>query len=75
MTDQRKLRTGKRPGVGGRPPLSPGEQTVRVQSRIPASEYAEFKLLAGDLNESQAILRAIRLWVAMARERSQVTHE
>lgn len=64
--DRRTLRRGPRPGVGGRPKKTP---TRRVSARLPEPEYTEFRRLSGDLNENQAILRAIRLWMAMAEQR------
>lgn len=66
--DRRTLRRGPRPDSGaGRPPT--GVQTVRISSRMPTEEHEDFRRLSSDLNESQAILRAIRLWVATAKER------
>ena len=61
--DRRTLRRGPRPGVGGRHKKTP---TRRISARIPEPEYAEFRQMSDDLNENQAILRAIRLWMAMA---------
>lgn len=58
--DRRTLRRGPRPGVGGRHKKIP---TRRISARMPEPEYAEFRQLSADLNENQAILRAIRLWV------------
>lgn len=66
--DRRTLRRGPRPGVGGRPKKTP---TRRISARMPEPEYAEFRHLSDDLNENQAILRAIRLWMAMAVQREQ----
>ena len=66
-TDRRTLRRGPRPGVGGRPRGTP---TRRVSARMPEAEYAEFRHLSEDLNENQAILRAIRLWMVMAAQRA-----
>jgi hypothetical protein len=37
---------------------------------MPEAEYAEFRHLSEDLNENQAILRAIRLWMVMAAQRA-----
>lgn len=70
MVDKRTLRNEPRPGIGGRPPLAKGEKTKRVQCRVPESEYEEFRLLSADLNESQALLRAIRFWIAVAKQRN-----
>jgi hypothetical protein len=36
---------------------------------MPEAEYTEFRHLSDDLNENQAILRAIRLWMVMAAQR------
>lgn len=64
---------GPKPGTGGRPPLAVGEKTKRVQARIPQGEYERFRELSADMNEAQAVLRAIRLWMAMAEQRNAVT--
>lgn len=66
--DRRTLRKGPRPNEGGGRPRAP-IRTIRISARMPEGEYVRFRQLSDDLNESQAILRAVRLWVAMAEQR------
>ena len=71
MTDRRRLRTGPRPDSGaGRPKAA--FRNIRISARVPEDEHVRFRQLSDDLNESQAILRAIRLWVAIAEQRNDL---